>query len=224
MMDNTFMSANKPGLSVPDVNRFVIARSKIRGTGMEESSRASAVLPDGSRRTAAASVADLLWNTEGANEEGDCLMDCFARFAEKPRGAVSWKAIRNDIADQIDSIAEKIDISGPDGWVDCFQYCEEDPLARALEASPINPDAAPFFNSPGCTGALAARDGMASSSSSGIESIVYAVKPHDDPIANTTCAAADAPAETCAAADAPADEKANDDPPAKGKNGSCRVR
>ena len=84
-----------------------------------------------------------------------------------------------------------MDISGSDAWVDCLLQCEESPLALALKASPIKPDVAPLFNSSGCT---------ASSSSSGSQSIVYAAKPHDDPIANTTCAAVDAPAETCVAA------------------------
>ena len=170
MINGRLMSASKPKQTMPDVNHFVIARSKKKGLVRDESSGVSAeFLPDGSRRTAASAAGDCMLNIEGADVSGDCLMDCFAYFSDKPRDAVSWKAIRNDIADQIDSIAEKIDISGPDGWVDCFQYCEEDPLARALEASPINPDVAPFFNSPGCTGASAARDGMASSSSSGIE-------------------------------------------------------
>ena len=61
-----------------------------------------------------------------------------------------------------------------------------------------HPDAAPEFNGPGCTGASAACDGMASSSSSSTS--VHVVKPQVDDyydagsIASTPVAAADAPA------------------------------
>ena len=77
---------------------------------------------------------------------------------QRPRDAVGWKTIRDEIANKIDRIAAKVDISGDGAWVDCLLQCEENPLALALEASPIKPDAAPLFMSSGCT---------ASSSSSG---------------------------------------------------------
>ena len=88
---------------------------------MEESSGVSAeFLPDGTRRTAGAAAADRLLNIQGADEWGDCLIDCFAYFSEKPRDAVTWKSIRNDIALEINKIAEVLDISGCVAWVDCL--------------------------------------------------------------------------------------------------------
>lgn len=50
MMNGRLMSATKPDHALPDVNHFVLARSKTRGTVMVESSGVLAeVLPDGSR-------------------------------------------------------------------------------------------------------------------------------------------------------------------------------
>ena len=94
--------------ALPDVNHFVIARSKTRGTVMGESSGVLGdVLPDGTRRTASAAAADRLLNIQGIDEWTDCLIDCFVYFSEKPRGAVSWKAIRNDIALEIDKLRRR---------------------------------------------------------------------------------------------------------------------
>ena len=55
----------------------------------ESSGVLAEVLPDGSRRTAAAAAADRLLNIQGTDEWGDCLIDCFAYFSEKPRDAVT---------------------------------------------------------------------------------------------------------------------------------------
>jgi len=59
MINKKLMSASKPGGStIPDVNHFVIGRSKVRGQGKVRPTGASAeFLPDGSRRSAA-SVTD----------------------------------------------------------------------------------------------------------------------------------------------------------------------
>ena len=50
------MSTDKPGVIVPEVNRFVIGRSAFGGQGLLTSDGATAAryLPDGGRRTAAA--------------------------------------------------------------------------------------------------------------------------------------------------------------------------
>ncbi len=79
-------------------------------------------------------------------------------------------------------------------------------------ASPINPDGAPEFTGPGCTGTSAACDGLASSSISGIDSTVHVVKPHVDDY----CDAGSIASTTVATADAVAGEKANADPTATG--------
>ena len=171
MVNKRFMSADLPGgVTTPDVNHFVAARSKVRGQGMTKASGASAaLLPDGSRRTAAAIADECEWYLESTNEDGDDLVDCFAYYQNKQRDACSWKAIRNSIADEIDKIAKKAAESKADAWVECLMVCEENALARALVSSPINPDAAPEFNIQVCPEVLEGCDVMASSSSSGIE-------------------------------------------------------
>ena len=58
MLNKKLMSAAKPGMTTPDVNHFVSARSKVTGQGLTKATGASAeFLPDGSRRSAA-SVTD----------------------------------------------------------------------------------------------------------------------------------------------------------------------
>ena len=74
MIDGRLMSASKPNQSLPDVNHFVIALCRKRGTVMKESSGVLAdVLSDGTRRTALASAADSMLNIEGADMSGDLL-------------------------------------------------------------------------------------------------------------------------------------------------------
>ena len=58
MVTQKLMSATNPNTTLPDVNHFVSARSKVTGQGLTKTTGASAgFLPDGSRRSAA-SVAD----------------------------------------------------------------------------------------------------------------------------------------------------------------------
>ena len=164
----TLMSADLPGgVTTPDVNHFVAARSKVHGKGLTKASGASAaLLPDGSRRTAAAIADECEWYLESTNEDGDDLVDCFAYYQNKKRDGRSWKAIRNSIADEIDKIAKKAAESKADAWVECLMVCEENAIAKALVSSPINPDAAPEFNIQVCPEVLWGCDIMASSSSS----------------------------------------------------------
>ena len=168
MVNKKLMSASKPGGStIPDVNHFVVGRSKVRGKGRVTPSGASAeFLPDGSRRSAAAVADECEWRLICTNEEGDGLMDCFAHYMNKSSDAVSWKSIRTALADEMDKIAEKAALSKADAWVDCFMVCEETALARALMSSPIQPDATPEFNIQVYADVLDDCDAMASSSSS----------------------------------------------------------
>ena len=81
MINKKLMSATKPNTTVPDVNHFVIARSKVVGKGLMKATGASAgFLPDGSRRSAASVADEWAWRLEVTNEDGDDLMDCFANF------------------------------------------------------------------------------------------------------------------------------------------------
>ena len=84
-----------------------------------------------------------------------------------PRTAVSWKRIRNEIADEIDKIAKMVEVKTATAWVDCFMVCEENATARALVSSPIHPDAIPDFNIQVRTDVAEVCEGNASSSSSG---------------------------------------------------------
>ena len=95
------------------------------------------------------------------------LMDCFAHFQALPRTAVSWKRIRDEIADEIDKIAKMVEVKTATAWVDCFMVCEENATARALVSSPIHPDAIPEFNIQVRTDVAEVCEGNASSSSSG---------------------------------------------------------
>ena len=62
MINNELMSATKPNTTVPDVNHFVSARSKVQGQGLTKVTRASAAfLPDGSRRSAASVAEEWAW-------------------------------------------------------------------------------------------------------------------------------------------------------------------
>ena len=101
------------------------------------------------------------------NEDVDDVMDCFAHFQSLPRTAVSWKRIRNEIADEIDKIAKMVEVKTATAWVDCFMVCEENATARALVSSPIHPDAIPEFNIQVRTDVAEVCEGNASSSSSG---------------------------------------------------------
>ena len=124
MINNKLMSATKPNTTVPDVNHFVSARSKVGGQGLTKVTGASAAfLPDGSRRSAASVAEEWAWRLEVTNEDGDDLMDCFANFQMLPRTAVSWKRIRNEIADEIDKIAKMVEVKTATAWVDCFMTC-----------------------------------------------------------------------------------------------------
>jgi len=144
MINKKLMSATKPNTTVPDVNHFVSARSKVRGQGLTKATGASAgFLPDGSRRSAASVAEEWAWRLEVTNEDGDGLMDCFANFQMMPGTAVSWKKIRNEIADEIDNIAKMVEAKTATAWVDCFRVCEENATARALVSSPIHPDVIP---------------------------------------------------------------------------------
>ena len=122
MINKKLMSATKPNTTFPDVNHFVSARSKVRGKGLTKASEASAgFLPDGSRRTAASVAEEWAWKLDVTNEGGDGLMDCFAHFLMMPHNAVSWKTIRNEIADEINNIAKMVEIKTATSWVDCFK-------------------------------------------------------------------------------------------------------
>ena len=168
MINNKLMSATKPNTTIPDVNHFVSARSKVSGHGLTKTTGASAgFLPDGSRRSAASVAEEWAWRLEVTNEEGDGLMDCFANFQMKTGNAVMWKKIRNEIADEIDKIASMVDVKTAIAWVDCFKVCEENAIARALVSSPIHPDAIPEFNIQVRTDVAEVCEGNASSSSSG---------------------------------------------------------
>ena len=168
MVNQKLMSATKPNTMLPDVNHFVSARSIVTGQGLTETTDASAgLLPDGSRRSAASVADEWAWKLEVTNEGGDGLMDCFANFQMKTGNAVIWKQIRNEIADEIDKIANMVEVKTATAWVDCFTVCEEDALARALVSSPIEPDAIPKFNIQVRTDVAEVCEGNASSSSSG---------------------------------------------------------
>ena len=172
MINKKLMSATKPNTTVPDVNHFVSARSKVKRQGLTKATGASAgFLPDGSRRSAASVAEEWAWRLEVTNEDGDDLMDCFANFQMMPGTAVSWKKIRNDIADEIDKIAKMVEVKTATAWVDCFKVCEENATARALVSSPIHPDALPEFNIQVRTDVAEVCEGNASSSSSGYEPI-----------------------------------------------------
>ena len=197
MINKKLMCANKPDTKIPDVNHFVSARSKVTGQGLVKTTGASAgFLPDGSRRSAASVADEWAWRLEDTDEDGDDLMDCFANFEMKTGSVVVWKAIRNEIADEIDKIAKMVDVKTATAWVDCFKVCGEDPFARALVSSPIHPDATPEFTMQVSRNVAEVCEGNASSSSSGYV-----------PIAGEAPAAV-ANSGPVLAADAPVDKKA----------------
>ena len=86
MVNERAMSADKPGLVVPDVNHFVFAHSRKDGNGLT-TPREDPIpyLPDGSRRNAVSSAADLQWVIYNTDTRGDCLIDCFSHYSKLPR-------------------------------------------------------------------------------------------------------------------------------------------
>ena len=86
------LSADKPGVSVPDANHFVIGRSAHGKQALDTSEHVSAprFLPDGSRRAASDVALDLYWRIMPTVCQGDCLIDCLAYWTQKSRDAISW--------------------------------------------------------------------------------------------------------------------------------------
>ena len=208
MINKRLMSATKPHATVPDVNHFVSARSKVTGQGLTKVTGASAeYLPDGSRRSAASVAEGWGWKLEDTNDGGDDLMDCFALFKKEPRDGVSWKRIRDEIADEIDKIAKMVEGKTATAWVDCFMLCNDNATARALVSAPIHPDAIPEFNIQVRADVAEVCEGNAASSSSGYVPIA----------ANAPAAGANS--SPALAADAPIDAEAKAPP---GPNGTKR--
>jgi len=196
------MSADMPGVIVPVVNHFLIGRSEHTREGLETSVGAMAAmyLPDGGRRTAASVAKDFAWRLEASACQGDCLIDCFSYFSQKPRNPIAWEEIREEIALEMDSIAASIEISGNPEWEACFKLCGEDAVGQSLMSGPYDPDAAPEFSGPCPTGATDASGATASSSSGATAActspLVYGMKPHDDVQANVDTSVKDEPTVT----------------------------
>ena len=131
-----------------------------------------------------------------------------AYWANISRDAIGWKSIRIEISDHINSIAEGIDIDGSSQWADCFTLCGEDSIAGKLRAAPLSPDVAPEFSGPGLPVATAVIGDKASSSGSGIGSIVLVGKaPGNDEAKTDSSVTA-----IVAVGHAPGDEKAKAEP------------
>ena len=87
------LSADKPDVSVPEANHFVIVRSAAGQIALDTSEHLTTprYLPNGGRRKAADVALYLGWRLQLTVCQGDCLIDALAYWDNQPRDAVSWK-------------------------------------------------------------------------------------------------------------------------------------
>ena len=134
------MSADEPGSFVPDMNHFMIGRTKegkvpkvqvtadysIKGGSVAKvkvtaESIIPKLMPDGGRRKAADVARDLHLSLRPTNITGDCLIDAVAYFLSLPRNAITWKRLRRELSEHMGGIADDIEAGRGDGWAACFR-------------------------------------------------------------------------------------------------------
>ena len=143
------LSADNPDAFHPEANHFLAANEQAYRIGLNANSDSSHVrrynFPGKLRRTAEQVAYDIGWRLVATALNGDCLIDAFAYHAGVKRDPITWKRIRNELADRMEHIATVVDWEGDEHpWAKCFRLCGEDDILPRLHAAPlVHKDASP---------------------------------------------------------------------------------